>query len=139
LLAQQENFVRRHWLIKGAAAVVLIPAFVAAVSFVVMLLWNALVPSLFAGPVLGFWQAAGLLVLCRILFGGFRGHGRHHGWGHRAWRDRWHRMTPEERDRFRDGIRRWRDMSPEERREFRRGFRGCGGGMMDQSSDPKGV
>jgi hypothetical protein len=136
--AQQENFVRRHWLIKGAAALVLIPAFVAAVSFVVMLLWNALVPSLFAGPALGFWQAAGLLVLCRILFGGFRGHG-HRGWRHRAWRQRWHRMTPEERDRFRDGIRRWRDMSHEERREFRRGFGGCGGGMIDESSEPKGV
>ncbi|MDB6158205.1 MAG: hypothetical protein JWO04_1911 [Gammaproteobacteria bacterium] len=130
--------MRRYWLMKGAAAIVLIPAFVAAVSFVVMLLWNALVPSLFAGPALGFWQAVGLLVLCRILFGGFRGHG-HRGWKHRAWRERWHRMTPEERDRFRDGIRRWRDMSHDERRAFRRGFRGCGGGMMDEPGEPKGA
>ena len=127
--------MRRYWLMKGAAALVLIPAFVAAVGFVVMLLWNALVPSLFAGPALGFWQAVGLLVLCRILFGGFRGH----GWRHRAWRGRWHHMTPEERDRFRDGIRRWRQMSHEERREFRRGFRGCGGGMMEESGEAKGT
>jgi hypothetical protein len=48
-------------------------------------------------------------------------------------------MTPEERDRFRDGIRRWRDMSHEERRAFRRGFRGCGGGMMDEPGEPKGA
>ena len=127
--------MRRYWLMKGAAAIVLIPAFVAAVSFVVMLLWNALVPSLFAGPVLGFWQAVGLLVLCRILFGGFRG-GRHPAWRHGAWRDRWHRMTPEERERFRDGMRNWRQMSHEERRSFRRGFRGCGAGRMDEPGEP---
>jgi hypothetical protein len=136
--AQEEMAVRRHWLMKGAAAIVLIPAFVAAVSFVVMLLWNALVPSLFAGPVLGFWQAVGLLVLCRILFGGFRGHGHRHGWRHGAWRERWHRMTPEERDRFRDGMRKWCEMSREERREFYRGIRGYGGGM-DEPGEPKGV
>src|SRR3982074_3384127 len=122
---------------KAAAAIVLIPAFVAAVSFVVMLLWNALVPSLFAGPVLGFWQAAGLLVLCRILFGGFRGHGHRHGWRHRAGRGHWRRMTPEEADRIRDGIHRWRDMSREERRAFGRGFYGCKGGMMDEPEGPK--
>jgi Protein of unknown function (DUF3106) len=137
--AQEESVVRRYWLMKGAAAIVLIPAFVAALGFVVMLLWNALVPSLFAGPVLGFWQAVGLLVLCRILFGGFRGHGRHHGWRQRAWGGRWHRMTPEERDRFRDGMRRWRHMSREERREFHRGFRGCGDRMADESGEPKGT
>lgn len=96
-------------------------AFVAALGAVVMLLWNALVPDLFGGPVIGFWQAAGLLVLCRILLGGFGGSGGPRG--------RWHQMTPEERERFRDGIHQWRAMSRDERREFRRGFRGgCGPG-----------
>ena len=128
--------MRRFWMMKGLALLVLGPLFVAAVSFLVMLLWNALIPSLFAGPVLGFWQAAGLLVLCRILFGGFRRHA-HHGWRQRAWRERWQRMTPEERDRFRDGFRRWKQMSREERREFRRGFGVCGGGMPDELSETK--
>lgn len=96
-------------------------AFVAAFGAVVMLLWNALVPDLFGGPSIGFWQAAGLLVLCRILLGGFGGPGGPRG--------RWHQMTPEERERFRDGIRQWRAMSHDERREFRRGLRGrCGPG-----------
>jgi len=121
--------VRRFWMMKGLAFVVFAPLFVAALSFGVMLLWNALIPSLFAGPILGFWQAAGLLVLCRVLFGGFRPHGHHHGWRQRAWRARWHRMSPEERDRFRDGFRRWKDMSRDERRQFRKGFGGCGPGM----------
>jgi hypothetical protein len=120
-------------MMKGLALLVLAPLFVAAVSFLVMLLWNALIPGLFAGPVLGFWQAAGLLVLCRILFGGFRPHG--HGWRQRAWRERWHRMTPQERDRFRDGFRRWKQMSSAERREFRKGFGVCGGGMPDELTE----
>jgi hypothetical protein len=150
--------VRRWWMMKVAAFMVFAPLFVAALSVVVMLLWNALIPALFAGPVLTFWQAAGLLVLCRLLFGGFRPHRHgHHHWKHRAWRERWRRMSPEERDRFRDGFRRWKDMSREERREFRRGFgRGrfegpfgpCGPGMHDEppglhgeqgSDQPRGV
>jgi hypothetical protein len=111
-------------MMKVCGFLVFAPLLVAALSLVVMLLWNALIPALFAGPVLTFWQAVGLLVLCRVLFGGFRPHHRgHHHWKHRAaWRDRWHRMSPEERDRFRDGFRRWKDMSRDERREFRRGF-----------------
>ena len=140
--------MRRFWMMKGLAFMVFAPLFVAALSVVVMLLWNALIPSLFAGPVLTFWQAAGLLVLCRLLFGGFRPHHHgHHHWRHRAWHDRWHRMTPEERDRFRDGFRRWKDMSRDERREFRRGFghggfRGpfgaCGPRMHDEPPDMHG-
>ena len=150
--------MRRFWMMKCLAFMVFAPLLVAALSVAVMLLWNALIPSLFAGPVLTFWQAAGLLVLCRLLFGGFRPHHHgHHHWRHRAWHDRWHRMTPEERDRFRDGFRRWKDMSRDERREFRRGFghggfRGpfgaCGPRMHDEppdmhgehrSDEPKGV
>lgn len=127
--------MRRHFWMKGAAFLALVPVFVAALSFVVMLLWNALIPGLFSGPVVGFWQAVGLLVLCRLLFGGLR-HG-HRGWRHGPWRERWHRMTPEERERFRDGYRRWRHMSQDERREFRRGFGGCGGGMPDEPAGPK--
>jgi hypothetical protein len=97
-------------MMKVAGFLVFAPLLVALLSFAVMLLWNALIPVLFSGPVLTFWQAAGLLVLCRLLFGGFRPHHHgHHRWRHRAWRDRWHRMSPEDRDRFRDGFRRWKD------------------------------
>jgi hypothetical protein len=133
--------VRRHFVLKGLAMVVLATAVVAALSFVVMSLWNALVPSLFAGPVIGFWQAAGILVLCRILFGGFRGRGGH-GWRHRGWHRRWGRMTQEERDRLRDGFARWNDMTREERREFRGSlhgsFHGCGPEPADDLAHPDG-
>ncbi len=62
----------------------------------VMFLWNAiLVPVLQVGA-LSFWQGLGLLVLSRILFGGFRGG----PWGgHRGgpWKDKWRSMSEEER------------------------------------------
>lgn len=71
---------------------------VAALGGVVMLLWNWLIPSLFFGaqPV-SYLQALGVLVLSKILFGGFRGHCHGH------WRDRrqqWESMTPEEREQL---------------------------------------
>jgi hypothetical protein len=78
-------------------------AFIAVLGYVVMSLWNWLLPPLFGWPALGFLQAAALLVLTRILFGGFHGrHGMH--WRHR-FAERWERMTPEERERFRAGMR----------------------------------
>jgi hypothetical protein len=72
-------------------------------------LWNWLLPPLFGWRQVTFWQALGLLVLCRILFGG--GHGRR-GAGRsdvrRRIAERWERMTPEERERLRQGWRgRW--------------------------------
>jgi hypothetical protein len=123
-----------RWWMKVGAFLVFAPAVLALVSWVVMLLWNALVPSLFSGPVIGFWQAGGLLVLSRILFGGLRGRGGH-GWRHhRVWRERWHRMTPEERERFRESFKRWREMSHEERRQFGRRFGFCG--VMKDETQP---
>jgi len=50
-----------------------------------MHLWNWLIPLLFHGPIITFWQTVGLLILSKILFSGFgRGHGRHHGRGRRG-------------------------------------------------------
>ena len=70
---------------------------------VVMHLWNWLLPPLFGWHAITFWQALGLLLLCRILFGGLNGHGpgRHRS----RLRERWDKMTPEERERLRAGMR----------------------------------
>ena len=75
---------------------------------VVMMLWNWLVPTLFGWPQIGFWQALGLLALCRILFGGFGGHGIHRSGIRRRMAERCESMTPGERERFRQRMReRW--------------------------------
>ena len=78
-------------------AMVAIPLFFALVGEVVKLLWNALLPPLFGWRTITLWQGLGLLVLCRILFGGF---GSGHGGGRRS-----KPMTPEERERFRQRMR----------------------------------
>jgi len=72
---------------------------------VVMHLWNWLLPSLFGWHVISFWQALGLLVLCRILFGGFGGHGNGHGPMRRHKGERWGWRTAEEREKFREEMR----------------------------------
>jgi len=78
---------------------------VAVVTFVLMSLWNVLMPAIFALHSISFWQALGLLVLSKLLFGGFRGFS---GGGPR-WRrrmlERWEQMTPEEREKFKQGMR----------------------------------
>jgi hypothetical protein len=68
---------------------------------IVMRLWNWLLPSLFGWRQLGFWQALGILALCRILFGGLGGSGLRRSNFRRRMSERWEQMTPEERERFR--------------------------------------
>ena len=71
---------------------------------IVMHLWNWLLPSLFGWHAITFWQALGLLLLCRILFGGFGNGGGGRGWRRRR-ADAWEAMTPEEREKFRERLR----------------------------------
>lgn len=83
-------------------------AFVLLFGWIVMLLWNAILPDLVNVGRLNLWQAIGLLVLSKILFSGFGGKsGR---WGSRKeraeWRQNWSNMTTEERTKFRDEWRR---------------------------------
>ena len=75
---------------------------------IVKLLWNWLLPALFAWPHITFWQALALLALCRILFGGLGMHGRGpRGNIRRRMGERWERMTPEERERCRQRFQRF--------------------------------
>jgi hypothetical protein len=77
---------------------------VAVFGFVVMALWNRLIPPIFGWHVITFWQAVGLLVLCKVLFGGFRGGGgRRMHWRGRM-REKWEHMSPEEREKFSRGM-----------------------------------
>jgi len=86
-------------------ALVFFFVFVPLFGYVTMRLWNWLMPALFGWHLIGFWQAVGLLVLCKILFGGFHGrHGGHGHWRHRM-RERLEQMTPEEREKFRQSMR----------------------------------
>ncbi len=110
--------MRHHRFFRILVFLPLVVLFVALFGLLVMLLWNWLMPALFGLKAIGYWQAIGLVVLCRILFGGRGWIGRNRGWRHRM-RERWERMSPEERERFREGFRSWwgHGPSPEPRSE----------------------
>lgn len=103
----------------GVPFVLFAIVFVAALGLVVSTLWNLLMPAILHLPVISYWQALGLLVLSRVLFGRFGG-----GWGSRMRGARfargWNDLSLEERDRFSRAM------------EGRRGGR-CGGeGMAEK-------
>jgi len=87
---------------KGFGIVFFVVLGALALSWVVMFLWNfSVAPTMGVGQ-LTYLQAMALLILMRILVGGFRfgssmrrGPGR---WG--RWRDKWKGMSDEERDKL---------------------------------------
>lgn len=114
--------MRRKWFFIAPFALVAMVAIAFLGGWIVEQLWNWLFPSMFGWRVITFWQALGLLVLCRILFGrvgrgGSRSHMRRRIEERVEQRmaDRWDRMSPEERERFRQGVRSRHDWCPPER------------------------
>ena len=96
----------------------------------VKLLWNWLAPELFGLRQITFWQALGLLALCRILFGGFG----LSGGGNRNSR---RRMAGRVGERIRERVdERWEEMTPEERERFRQRFRDRSGRTTPLDSNP---
>jgi hypothetical protein len=99
--------MKRHWTKKALKILVIATLAISIITVVTMTLWNWLIPPLFRGPTLTFWQALGLLILVKIVgkVALFRGRPGPPPW---AWRrrlmDRWDRMTPEEREQFRQGL-----------------------------------
>ena len=96
----------------GVRFVLFAIVFVGALGLVTSTLWNLLMPAILHLPVITYWQALGLLVLSRALFGRFGG-----GWGSRMRKARF--------------VRGWNDLSLEERDRFSRAMEGrrgrCGG------------
>ena len=85
----------------AAFALIAIPLF----GFVIMWLWNWLVPTVFGWHTINFWQGLGLFLLSRLLFGGMHGSHRPHYRWRRRMMESWQKMTPEERETFRDAMR----------------------------------
>jgi len=83
----------------------------ALLALAVMLLWNWLIPTIFAGgPVITYWQALGLMVLAKILFGGFKPHpppicgtDKQNTWKEKL-RKKWDNMDPEKREKIRNNM-----------------------------------
>jgi Ca2+/H+ antiporter, TMEM165/GDT1 family len=104
------------WIGRIFLVALMILIFIAAGGQAVLHLWNWLLPPLFGWKELSFWQAVGILALCRILFGHFG--------GRPMWRSDFRRRMGE----------RWETMTPEQREKFRQGMRGCG--SFGDAKDP---
>ena len=111
-----------RWVKRGLKIGVIGVVAVAVFGFVVMSLWNWLAPAVFRLRSITFWQALGVLILSKILFGGFRGRPGYGGHWRRRMNERWQQMTPEEREQFCQGM-----------------FRHCGpsGAAGEGSRDPR--
>jgi hypothetical protein len=91
----------KYFWIKWAIFIpIAIAAGVFAFGSVVMLLWNGLLPAILGVKAITFWQAIGILVLSKILFGGFGGrHGHHRCNGHgKGGHGKWMHLTPEQKE-----------------------------------------
>ena len=107
--------MRKKWIFLAPLAILAMVLFVFLGGELVLHLWNWLLPPLFGWRQITFWQALGILALCRILFGGS-------GW-HRSGRSHFRRRMQERMDE------RWDRMTPEERERARQSWRGrCGFG-----------
>src|SRR6476661_3030487 len=95
--------MKRYGIVRVLKFVLFAAVAIILFSAAVMSLWNWLMPTIFAVRLITFWQALGLLVLSRILFGRFGGPGRRMHWRHRMM-ERWNQMTPEEREKFMAGM-----------------------------------
>lgn len=85
------------------APIIIIALF--AITGIVMLLWNNLIPEIFHLSAITYWQAMGLLVLCRILFGKFhfrKPDRRGHPFRNPEFREKFMNMTREEKQEFKE-------------------------------------
>ncbi len=108
--------------IKG---IVFFVIFIFLFGFITMSLWNALIPDLFHGPMLTYWQALGFLVLAKIFFGGF--HGGHHRRGCHGRRRHWMGEWEKDMDTYKgwqcwgkDWEEKFKNMTPEEREDWKK-------------------
>ncbi len=93
-----------RWVVRLFVMALIVFIFIVAGGEAVQQLWNWLAPSLFAWKAITFWQAVGILTLCRILFGNIGGRPMWRSDFRRRMSERWQSMTPEEREKFKRGI-----------------------------------
>lgn len=99
--------MRNNWILRCIGIGIACVVGVFLLGYVVMSLWNWLMPELFGLATITYWKAFGILVLAKILFGGFRGRGCGGSCGHRGggwrsrWKSKWEGMSEEERAKFR--------------------------------------
>jgi cell division protein FtsB len=102
--------MKQRWILKGLKMIFIFVLIAAAMSYLVMSLWNWLMPVVFSLGTITFWQALGILALAKLLFGfgrgswrgGYGGHSKHRSPQYKEqMEEKLKNMTPEEREKFR--------------------------------------
>jgi hypothetical protein len=106
-----KHISRKRLIMLSPLFIIAFAAVLFLIGWVVMLLWNAiLVPAAGAG-IITFWQGLGLLVLSRILVGGFGGRGRRR---ENFCKEKWENMSEERREAIKEKLKqRWESRHPE--------------------------
>jgi hypothetical protein len=98
--------MRIWWVRRTVKGILFLVVGLLVFGLIVMTIWNAIIPEVFKGPVLGFWQAVGLLLLSHLLLRGWAPWRYGNGWRRDRWRRRFEEklasMTPEEREKFKE-------------------------------------
>jgi Ca2+/H+ antiporter, TMEM165/GDT1 family len=90
------------WIKRAILFLIAIAAGVFIFGSAVMILWNSILPAVLGVSTITFWQALGILVLSKILFGGFC-HGHHRYYGHEhTWNRKWRHLNKEEREKMKE-------------------------------------
>jgi len=102
---------KRFWFMKGVKIFLFMLVAGTLFTFAVMTLWNWLIPAIFNLGTITFWQALGIMLLSRILFGTWGGKRGRHGHGGHPWKHRmkghWKNMSDEEREEFKSKMKKW--------------------------------
>ena len=95
---------KKFWIKKIIGFIVMAIICLAILAYVVMLLWNGVLVKVVPVSMVSYSQALGILLLSKILFGGFKG-----GWGSRYkdhWKQKmehkWQQLSPEEREKIKE-------------------------------------
>ncbi len=100
--------MKRYWIWHVVKVAVCIAGGFILFGWLIMTLWNELIPTLFNGPALTFGQALGLFILARLLFWGLRPRSWNSGERRTYWRKHFEKhmesMTPEQREKFRQAY-----------------------------------
>jgi len=101
MMCYSENRGKNFWIKRAIFIPIAIAAGVFIFGSLVMFLWNSILPVIFGISTITFWQALGILVLSKILFGGF-GLGRGHNHSGHNWKGHHMHLNPEEREKMRE-------------------------------------
>jgi hypothetical protein len=89
-----------YWIKRAIFIPIAIAAGIFVFGFAVMYLWNGILTPVLGVGIITFWQAIGILILSKILFGCFKGGHSHHKYHGHHIKEKMMQLSPEEREKM---------------------------------------